>query len=542
MKTKSILLLCVIVLTTVVSFAQTQVTPKITEVTVFSNAAEVKSIATVNASSGTTNIVCIDITGNMQVNSLKINPPEGVEITGFSVESYYLLPETLIPNYKQMNDSINMLNNNIGTLRNRFDAFTAEKGLLISNQSIGGDQNGVTLLELKNISDFYRERLLLINNELSKLTDEIVKLEAKMSEISNRMAIASYKNETSRKKVYIDISCESARKADIELRYLVGKCGWAATYDIIAEEINMPVKLKYKANVLNNSGIDWNNVQLVLSTLDPLKGASAPVLTPWYLNYSSNNYYEQDQYRYSRSSNEIAYKSDEMTVSQIMDPNQAYENISVSELSTEFIIERKYSIPSDQKPFKIDITEYDLAAEYKYVTIPKMETKAYLLARITGWEKYELIDGDMNVYYSNSYIGVSRLNTNTVNDTLDLSLGRDNKIMVTRIKMEDFSSKSLLGSNRKESNTYEIQIKNNKSTPVKIEVVDQIPVSQESEIEVGINDISAGEYNAISGIVKWNIELQPSKSQKYTISYWVKYPKNKPVQMNRKRAVSAPRF
>lgn len=114
--------------------------------------------------------------------------------------------------------------------------------------------------------------------------------------------------------------------------------------------------------------------------------------------------------------------------------------------------------------------------------------------------------------------------------------------MVTRIKMEDFSSKSLLGSNRKESNTYEIQIKNNKSTPVKIEVVDQIPVSQESEIEVGINDISAGEYNAISGIVKWNIELQPSKSQKYTISYWVKYPKNKPVQMNRKRAVSAPRF
>ncbi len=523
-------------------FAQTQVNPKIMEVTVFSNAAEIKSIASVNAGAGITSIVCLDISGNMQVNSLKLNPSEGVEITGFSVESYYLLPETLIPEYKRMNDSITMLNNTIITLRNKQEAYQAEKNLLMANQSIGGDQNGVTLQELKSISDFYRERLLAINNELSKLTDEISKLEKQMSEISNRMTIASYKHESSRKKVYIDISSESAAKVEIELRYLVGKCGWAATYDLIAEDINMPVKLKYKANVLNNSGIDWNNVQLILSTLDPLKGASAPVLTPWYLDFTADEYNYQDQYRYSRSSNEIEYKSEQMTPGQIMDPNQAYDNISVSELSTEFIINRKYSIPSDQKPFKIDITEYDLNAEYKYVTIPKLETKAYLLARITGWEKYELIDGDMNVYYSNSYIGVSRLNTNTVNDTLDLSLGRDNKIMVTRIKMEDFSSKSFLGNNRKESNTYQIQIKNNKGTPVNIEVVDQIPVSQESEIEVGVNEISAGAYNPITGLVKWNTELKPATSQKFTISYWVKYPKNKPVQMSRKRAVAAPRF
>ncbi|HPG73904.1 MAG TPA: DUF4139 domain-containing protein, partial [Bacteroidales bacterium] len=126
--------------------------------------------------------------------------------------------------------------------------------------------------------------------------------------------------------------------------------------------------------------------------------------------------------------------------------------------------------------------------------------------------------------------------------TLDLSLGRDNKIMITRIKLEDFSSKSFLGNSRKESFAYEIQVKNNRNKAVNIEIIDQIPVSQESEIEVGVNDISSAEYNNTSGLLKWNTELQPGKSQKFTVSFWVKYPKNKPVQMARKRSVSAPKF
>ncbi len=523
--------------------AQQKISPVIQEVTVFSNAAEIKSLVSFTANSGLSTIVCIDIPGNMVNHSLKLNPSEGIEITGFSIENYQVPAEQLIPGHKQMTDSLSLLNNNIITLRNRFDAYNTEKNMLLANQKIGGNNTGTSTAELRNMADFYRERILLINNELSKIQEEIRKVEEKIVEINNRMLLASNKVTTSRKRIIIDVSVATSKKADIEIRYIVGKCGWSATYDLLAEDLNMPVTLKYKANVLNNSGIDWNNVQLILSTLDPLKGASAPVLTPWYLSYSSNYDYNQNQqYRYSKSSNEYAPESQAIQAYDIVDQSQTYENVVVSELSTEFRIERKYTIPTDQKPFKIDITEYDLPADYKYITIPKMETKAYLLARITGWEKYDLTDGDMNVYFANSYIGVSRLNTNTLNDTLDLSLGRDNKIMITRIKLENFSSKSFLGNSRKESFAYEIQVKNNRNKAVNIEIIDQIPVSQESEIEVGVNDISLAEYNNTSGLLKWNTELQPGKSQKFTVSFWVKYPKNKPVQMARKRSVSAPKF
>jgi uncharacterized protein (TIGR02231 family) len=171
-----------------------------------------------------------------------------------------------------------------------------------------------------------------------------------------------------------------------------------------------------------------------------------------------------------------------------------------------------------------------------------MEHKVYLLARVTGWEKYELIDGDMNVYYSGSYVGISRLNTYTLNDTLDLSLGRDNKIAVTRTKLENYSKKSLIGGSRKESHMYEISVKNNKNTPIDIEIVDQVPVSQESEIEVFVDDISDADYNEISGIVKWHCNIVPGDKKTYTIAYSVKYPKNKPVMMKKMRSVSCPSF
>lgn len=540
----NILIIVLLVLTCQMAVSQTQVSPKISEVTVFSTAAEIKSSAQLTLNQGLTTIVCSDISGNMVMNSLKLNPGEGIEITGFSVESYELQPEKLIPGYKQMVDSIALLNGNLNLLKNRLDSYTIERNLLLSNQEIGGDQNGVTMIELKNIADFYRERILSVNNEITKILDDIKKIEEKISDINIRISVEMYKYQTSRKRVIIDVNCAAATKGEIELRYLVGRCGWAANYDLIAEEINKPVKLKYNANVLNNSGIDWSNVQLILSTLDPLRGASAPVLTPFYLSYAGDYYYNNytEQQRYSQSTNAWAVDGNAPGSGEIIDPTQAYENITVSELSTEFRIERKYTIPSDQKPFKIDITEYDLPAEYKYVSIPKMETKAYLLARITGWEKYDLIDGEMNVYYANSYIGVSRLNTNTVNDTLDLSLGRDNKIMITRIKMENYTSKTLLGTNRKESYAYEIVVKNNRNLPVKIEIIDQVPVSQESEIEVGVENISGAEYNNTTGLLKWNTELQPGVTQKYTLAYWVKYPKSKPVQMNRKRSVAAPKF
>ena len=534
-------LLIVMLLAGILSFAQKNVqTEELTDVTVFLNAAELRTSSTFYVPSGKSTIVVLGVSSYLFPESLVINTGGKAEIASISIEDYTLKEENEMPELKPMLDSLKMFRQSITDLQNQIDAFSTEKNMLLANQKIGGSQSGVSIVELKQAADFYRERILFVNTELSKIQKKVSEINKELGKLEVRVIEKRSSMNFYRKKIVIDVLCQQTGNIDISMRYLVYSCGWAASYDLTATEIEAPIELKYKAQVLNNSGVNWNDVNVVLSTSDPMQGATAPTLSPWYLNYDYGYVNTRNDYRYSQHSNEVAL--DQTVVMNNQAWSQEYDNINVSELSTEFVIEGKHTIPSKLQPFRLDVTEYTLNTEYKYVCIPKMEHRVYLLARVTGWEKYELIDGDMNVYYNDTYIGVSRLNTYTVNDTLDLSLGRDNKILVTRTKVEDYSKKSLIGSNRKESHMYKIAIKNNRSIPIEIEIVDQVPVSQESEIEVEVGETSGADYNELTGIVKWNANIAPGDKKSYNLAYTVKYPKSKPVQMKKTRALSAPRF
>jgi uncharacterized protein (TIGR02231 family) len=522
-------------------FAQKQTkTEKISDVTIFLNAAEIKSSASFTLPAGKSTIVIQGISQYMMPQSLVVNPENNLKLASISTEDYALNEETELAGLKPMLDSLNTFTQQINDLNNKLDAFAIEKEMLLDNTHIGGSQTGVSVEVLKNAADFYRQRISAINTETSLIQRDLEKLYNCSTKLNIRIEQLKYSNNLNRKRISIDVLTDQSGTFTINFRYLVYNCGWAASYDITVTDITEPMNLKYKAQILNNSGIEWKDINVVLSTSDPMQGASAPTLTPWYLNYSNGYTQGNNDYRYRQYSNENAPAAAQNVSNQ--EWSQEYDNVNVSELSTEFVIDGKYTIPSSLQPFRLDVLEYTLNSEYKYVCIPKMEHKVYLLARVTGWEKYELIDGDMNVYYSGSYVGISRLNTYTLNDTLDLSLGRDNKIAVTRTKLENYSKKSLIGGSRKESHMYEISVKNNKNTPIDIEIVDQVPVSQESEIEVFVDDISDADYNEISGIVKWHCNIVPGDKKTYTIAYSVKYPKNKPVMMKKMRSVSCPSF
>jgi uncharacterized protein (TIGR02231 family) len=171
-----------------------------------------------------------------------------------------------------------------------------------------------------------------------------------------------------------------------------------------------------------------------------------------------------------------------------------------------------------------------------------MDHDAFLVARVTGWEDLNLADGVANVFYGDNYIGESYINTRQTGDTLDLSLGRDKKILVQRVKKQDYGSKSLGGGNRIESFLYEITVKNNNKDTIDMELQDQIPVSQESDIVVDAIELSKAEKDDLSGKLKWKMKLAPNETRKIQLSFSVKYPKNKPVMVNKYRTISAPKF
>jgi uncharacterized protein (TIGR02231 family) len=214
---------------------------------------------------------------------------------------------------------------------------------------------------------------------------------------------------------------------------------------------------------------------------------------------------------------------------EIYDQEQAasFAPVSIEERATniEFLIEIPYSIPSDGKNYSVDIQKLMVPATYEYSCTPKLDTDVFLKAMVANWDEFNLMKGDANLYFEGTYIGKTFLNVNTVEDTLSISLGRDENIVVTRDKVKDFTGKQFLGAFKKEQRGWEINVRNKKKQKVHVLVMDQFPVSGNSEIEVQQIDSGGAELDDDTGILTWKLDLEPGSSEKLTFKYSVRYPK-----------------
>ena len=170
-----------------------------------------------------------------------------------------------------------------------------------------------------------------------------------------------------------------------------------------------------------------------------------------------------------------------------------------------------------------------MPASYQYYTAPKLSTDVFLTASLTDWNKYNFLSGEANLFFEGTFIGKSLIDTQVSTDTLNLSLGVDKNIVVTRTLQKELTEKQSLGSNKKETKNWLINIKNRKNQQVNLLVEDQVPVSQNSAIEVEIQELSGGVMDKTTGKVSWNLTLNSQAEKKFDLKYQVKYPKNQQV-------------
>jgi len=195
----------------------------------------------------------------------------------------------------------------------------------------------------------------------------------------------------------------------------------------------------------------------------------------------------------------------------------------------EFEISEPFTIPSGGNELSVEMKTLEIPALFEYYAIPKLDPGVFLIARISGWEKYSLLGGETNLYFENTYIGKSYLDVDKLTDTLCVSLGRDKNIIVKREKQKDFTEKQVLGNNKIETRSIEISLRNNKNQPVHINLYDQIPVSVMENIEVRRKEISGAVLNEETGELKWKLDLASDETKKFQLIYEVKYPKNQTV-------------
>ena len=193
----------------------------------------------------------------------------------------------------------------------------------------------------------------------------------------------------------------------------------------------------------------------------------------------------------------------------------------------EFDIKQPLTLLSNGKVTVTEVARYQLPATYQYVGIPRADKDAFLVADATGWENINLLEGEANVYFDNSFVGKTILDPSELGDTLHFSLGRDNGIRIQRTKVAEKSTRKLLASSQEQNMTWRITIKNTRNEAITMTLKDQIPVSQNSGITVTTEELSDGKLDKEKGIITWLLHLQPNEQKDLIVEYRVKYPKNR---------------
>lgn len=206
-----------------------------------------------------------------------------------------------------------------------------------------------------------------------------------------------------------------------------------------------------------------------------------------------------------------------------------------TDLNIAYNIDLPYTIPGNGKEQIIDLQTKETTAEYKYYCAPKLDTETYLLAEISDWQKLNLLSGKANITYEGTYVGESQIDASSTQQKLTLTLGSDKRVTVKREKMQDFSSGAkFLGNDIKQAFTYKLTVRNNQNKAIKIVLKDQYPISMQKEIEVELLTKETTPWTANKedlGVITWEEELKAGETKTYKMSYTVKYPKGRKLNL-----------
>lgn len=505
---------------------------KVNAVKFYLGGAQVLRSASFELAPGSTTIIFKDLPNTIDPSTFQV---EGVgSFTIMSIkEGYNNNPKSLPKEVKQIKDSLTILLSQKEDTEVAQSVVDEEEKFLNQNRVIGGQQNGVKALELKDAADFFRARLseikkngLANRRKITKLNEEIERLKARLYPFSSERVSLN-------QEITISVTTEKAGRAKLKVSYFTAAAGWEPMYDIRSNGPGSPVNLVLKASANNATGENWENVHFTFSTGQPSANATPPTIYPWYIRPLPPPSpmvlgYSESSKRMSAAPMAMAKESyDELEEVAVVAGSMAdYSQKQDAITSIDYSILTPFSLVTSKDPLIVEIEKQELQAEYEYFAIPKLVPKVYLMAKMLNIDRLNLLSANASIYLNNAYTGSAYIDPAMARDTLTLPLGQDNAISVTRTRIKDFKAKSFIGTRVTETIGWDITVRSLKQAPVKIKLTDQIPLATDKTIKVEVVDASNGSVNAESGLVNWDFNLDAGKSQTFKLVYKVEYPKD----------------
>jgi len=535
------------------SFAGDKETIKseLSEVTVYSSGAQIYRKSNFNAKPGITEFIIEGVSPNIDPKSLQVKASGAVVIIDSKYSTYYPepikvklegLPLKIRNDIRFLNDSIETVQFALKEIQDEIDVLNTSKTILSNNGAIRGQGKVNDSIQLlKQAMDYYQVKMNELNKKIQALQKRKNDQNEKLSRMNSRLAdLENYQssNEPVQPKgpihrISITVQSKELVAGKFTISYLVSGASWTPSYDLRAEILTGKVNLTYKAAIQQNTGEDWDNVRLTLSTNNPYQNKTKPELHPWYIDYYTMYYNDGRLNATSAYGNapvmekETSKKLEDMDFAQTsMDFTTMIDRV----IAAEYKIDLPYTIDSDNEQHLVLVKNMDVNANYRYYTVPKIDPGVYLVAEILKLDELQLVPAKANIFFDGTYMGETYLDPTIMNDTLTLSLGKDPNIIAKRIVLKKDLKDKVIGNDRERVMSYEISIKNLKNNDIELVIEDQIPMSTNGEIVIEAVETSKADYDKSTGKLKWVVTLKSKESKKFIYSFKVKNPKDKDLQ------------
>lgn len=525
---------CLLMLASLAGFAQTEqsVSSTITNVTVFRDQAQITRIAKVSLQPGNTNLVFSNLSPFINLNSLQVKTEGNVNLLSVSQRNNFLKADEKPKAVVELEDTLNSVNQLMELNHIRKEALILEKDMLVSNKHIGGANSGVKVEDLEDALQLIRKRTVEIGEDMMKLNTQEKKLKTIQDKLQNQLAQLTG-NENNVEIVVTVKTLTNVSNSKIEISYITANASWQPFYDVRVKDTKSQLQLVSKANIIQYTGEEWKNVILKLSTSNPNEGGTKPELQPSYLWFGGSGYGYGAGGSASPAEEKVVKRAKPLVApDRAADEAVAFSagnaNTMHTDVNIEFNVTSAYSIPSDNNPHQVDLTVNNLDAVYAYGAVPKLDKDAFVTAKVSGNDLVNQVSGEANIYFDGTFVGKTYLN-GTTSDSILISLGRDKRIQIQRVKLKDFCSKSFTGGSKKELTTYEISMRNTRKEPITLIIEDQVPVSNDKDIEVKVLNTAGATLDEATGKLVWIVKLDAEQSQTLRFSFEVKYPKDRQI-------------
>ncbi len=636
---------------------ETILASKLDKATVFFQGAQLEHSKKHSLKPGKQTLVFEKLTDFLDPNTMQVKATGNLTILSVSLRKNYEDKRISNQELKELNAKLDQLYIKDEMLRDEHLILQTDKNLLTMNSQLRGNEKGVVVAELKEAYSFIHARMVEISKRETEIERELEDLNKQINKIAQEIDAQRSKPVVNYSEMIVEVDVATETEAEFFISYITPNATWKPYYDMRSNGIGMPVKLEAKAFVNQTTGIEWKEIDLVLSTNDPYQNSKEIELQPWYINY---NNYPQNTYTQARTIPNFDYSGQkirgevidastgesmpfakvyfssfpnlnvvtdfdgkfEITVPKgqqylnasyvgygnvqqyvnapyikfFMVPNDlVYETVSYpkgdvtvtnsgavtysfstpvstldaitvdkkgffssgrksknrwkndekpavdgnaglyantvstqvvqKDLRVEYQIQSKFSLASDGIDQRVQIATHELPSNYEYHTVPKIDPAVYLVARVSGWEKLNLLSGESNIYFDGTFIGKSYVDVNSTKDTLSFSMGKDAKVQALRTRITEKSKNRVIGSRQKFEVAWEIRVKNNGAAEIPLLIKDQFPVSTDNDIKVKRGDYNGGKLDDKTGIITWETVLPKGQSKSFVFDYTVDYQK-----------------